>query len=56
MTGQEINEGITLICTTSKTIQRCYESKQVLADTINEAKPEDIEKCWQYYKDCLVLK
>lgn len=51
MTTQKINEGIALICNTSKIIQKCYESKQVLADTINEAKPEDIEKCWQFYKD-----
>lgn len=51
MTTQEINEGIKLICETSKIIQNCYESKQALADEINNAKKEDIEKCWQYYKD-----
>src|SRR5690554_577624 len=51
MTTQEINEGINLICKTSKIIQNCYESKQALADQINNSKKEDIEKCWQYYKD-----
>jgi 5-methylcytosine-specific restriction endonuclease McrBC GTP-binding regulatory subunit McrB len=51
MTTQEINNGIKLICETSTVIQRCYESKHVLAVTINEAKPEDIEKCWEFYKD-----
>jgi len=51
MTTQEINEGINLICKTSKIIQNCYESKQALADEINNSKQEDIEKCWQYYKD-----
>lgn len=51
MTTQEINEGIKLICETSNIIQNCYESKQALADEINNAKKEDIEKCWHYYKD-----
>lgn len=51
MTTQEINEGIKLICDTSKIIQSCYESKQALADEINNAKKDDIEKCWNYYKD-----
>ncbi|MFY8097921.1 MAG: McrB family protein [Flavobacterium sp.] len=51
MTHKEINEGIKLICETSKIIQNCYESKQALADEINNAKKEDIEKCWNYYKD-----
>ncbi len=51
MTTQEINEGIKLICETSKIIQNCYESKQALVDEINNAKKDDIEKCWQYYKD-----
>lgn len=51
MTKQEINNGIKLVCETSTTIQRCYENIKLLADTINEAKPEDIEKCWNYYKD-----
>lgn len=51
MTTQEINEGIKLICKTSKIIQDCYESKQALVDEINNAKKEDIEKCWNYYKD-----
>lgn len=51
MTNQQINDGIKLICETSKTIQNCYESKQALATEINNAKTEDIEKCWEYYKD-----
>lgn len=51
MTHEEINEGIKLICDTSKIIQSCYESKQALADEINNAKKDDIEKCWNYYKD-----
>jgi len=51
MTQQEIIEGIKLVCSTSKTIQNCYESKHKLVDEINNAKDEDIEKCWQYYKD-----
>ena len=51
MTTKEINEGIKLICETSKIIQNCYESKQALADEINNSKKEDIEKCWLYYKD-----
>lgn len=51
MTQQEINDGIALICNTSKVIQNCYESKQALVDEINNAKNEDIERCWQYYKD-----
>lgn len=44
MTTQEINEGIDLICDTAKIVQNCYESKQALADEINNAKKEDIEK------------
>ena len=51
MIHEEINEGIKLICDTSKIIQSCYESKQALADEINNAKKDDIEKCWNYYKD-----
>lgn len=50
MTTNEIKEGIKLLCETSKTIQNCYENKQVLVDEINRAKKSDIEKCWQYYQ------
>ncbi len=51
MTHEEISVGIKLICKTSKIIKNCYESKQALAEEINNSKKEDIEKCWQYYKD-----
>jgi 5-methylcytosine-specific restriction endonuclease McrBC GTP-binding regulatory subunit McrB len=51
MKVEEINNGITLVCNTSKEIQNCYESKQSLVDSINAAKKEDIEKCWEFYKD-----
>lgn len=50
MNKDEIKEGIKLLCETSKTIQNCYENKQVLVDEINRAKRSDIEKCWQYYQ------
>lgn len=51
MTTQEINQGVNLLCTTSKEIQNCWESLQSLVDSINDAKREDIIKCWNYYKD-----
>lgn len=41
MTKQEIIEGIKLVCSTSKKIQNCYESKHTLVDEINNAKKED---------------
>lgn len=50
MIKNEIIEGVKLLCETSKTIQNCYENKQVLVDEINRAKRSDIEKCWQYYQ------
>ena len=51
MTTQEINQGVNLLCSTSKEIQNCWESLQSLVDSINSAKREDIIKCWNYYKD-----
>jgi Cdc6-like AAA superfamily ATPase len=48
---EEIKNGITLLCDTSKIIQNCYESKQALVDSINDAKKEDIEKCWLFYEN-----
>ncbi|RSK39973.1 McrB family protein [Mangrovimonas spongiae] len=51
MTTEQINQGIKLLCDTSKKVQQYYEDDQAIVNALNRVPKEELKQCIDYYKN-----
>lgn len=51
MTTEQINQGINLLCDTSKKVQQYYEDDQAIVTALNQVPKEELKQCLDYYKN-----